>query len=125
MVIILRCLICNSIYYEKRDLRTLFRTKPSFRCQSCEKKYLNVCQYETIPIERFLLHRYYFFEEEVQFTIDAFDDHYRLFLQNTLEEILKNGTLIIVESLSDELFQVLDLLKFSHIYVYCLYVLKI
>ncbi|MDY3196421.1 MAG: hypothetical protein RBQ95_06130 [Paracholeplasma sp.] len=72
-----------------------------------------------------MLHRFYFFEEEVQFTIDAFDDHYLLFLQNTLEEILKNGTLIIVESLSDELFQVLDLLKFSHIYVYCLYVLKI
>ena len=121
----MKCLICNTTFYVKRDLRTLFRRLEKNRCPSCEKRYSHRYQFETIPIEWFLLHRYFYFKEEVTFTIDAYDDYFKIFLMEHLEALMKGSLLIVVESLSDELLHILDLLKFSHIYIYSLYVLEI
>ena len=121
----MKCLICHNQFNVKRNITSLFVEPIRYRCPACDRRYQTKLKELILPIERYLLHVFYHVTESCGFQIDAFDDKYEEFLIKHLSNFRKGSTLIVVESLTEELFGLLDLIEISHIYVYCLYVFEI
>lgn len=121
----MKCLICQNLFNVKRTINSLFVEPLKYRCPSCERRHVNTLKHTIIPIEKNLMHIFYFKDLICDFSIDAFDDYFELFLVNHLNVFRNGATLIVLESLTEELFQFFDIIDFSHIYVYCLYVFEI
>lgn len=121
----MKCLICQNQFNVKRNIKTLFIEPIMYRCKSCDRRYKPTLNELILPIEGHLLHVNYFMTESCTFSIDAYDDCYEYFIVKNLNSFRNNVTLIVLESLTEELFEFLDKINFSHIYVYCLYVFEI
>lgn len=104
----MRCYICGKIYYHKRNLKTLFKHKISYRCLSCEKKYKLNINYQVIPKENGVFHIISLFNEKNNFNLLAFNEEISDIINHILKEMKKKDTFLWVDEIKDETLKYLD-----------------
>ncbi|NMA06080.1 MAG: hypothetical protein GX931_06925 [Acholeplasmataceae bacterium] len=108
----MRCYICGKVYYYKRNLKTLFTYKISYRCLSCEKKYKLSINYQVIPKEKGVFHIISLFNERNNFNLLAFNEEIAYIIKHILKEMnKKNDTFLWLDVVNEEIFNYLDKIK--------------
>ena len=111
----MRCLVCHSKIIKNRTIWTLFDNIKGYICDSCKTKYPITPEVEVLPCEGGLIFVVTLFKHYYPTTLfDAYMNEYDVIFK-WIEK--KEGILLFVEYLDDELIEILENLDFGNILI--------
>lgn len=114
------CEHCHQKIVTKRSLWNLFEPEIHHLCEACYARYPLLPSYEVIPIEQGVMHLFTMITKVYPVEPHAYQSFYSSYYQMHLKR-LRETTLLIFDSLSDEFMLLIDHLLFGDLMVVRLY----
>jgi hypothetical protein len=125
MVIVMKCYQCRIHFYPKRTLQTLLSEPLQLRCDRCDRRYTRYIHKTVLPIEGYLLYHYTLFFENCPIKEEAFlDESLKIIIEYLLNK-QENDLILFKDELDLALFEALEQLNLSNIYLICLFPSKL
>jgi hypothetical protein len=105
----MRCVICNELFYIRRNILDLFNTKKEYVCNRCYKKYPIVLNYEAIQLDKYKCVIISMFKKRNRIEYNGFVKEYtKLFISN-MERTGYHAIFLDHIYLSDDFLEIMDM----------------
>lgn len=104
---------------------TFFNMPIRLKCTECEKKHVLFIEETVLPLEKHLLFHTALMLEKKHIEIDAFMIEIGEILTNILKKMRNDDMIIFLETLSNDLYRMLEQIDFGDMYLICHFPLEI